>query len=508
MSNSNYKKMCWDCLFCNKSFSSQSSLCNHKKKFHLNIKSEKNTETINKNTETINKNTETINKNTETTDNIKKSKKTLICDFCDRVFNYASSKAYHKKVCKVKKCKEEEEKQQKEEIKNITINNQTINNINNNINNQTIINQTINITNNIIYNFDSKEEKIFIKDIIDENDKNNLYSKDIQDKLLEFVKLVYTKYKCLQNVLLTNKSPYNKDIHIFQDNELILKDKDETLDKLVYNCMDCMKKIDMELNMKRNVDNTKTDKIYNILFSNFKKDKEKFNKKKYLTQLNKNKNRISQLLYSKKNLIKSHIKSYINNTGKIKNENVKLIENIKNENVKLIDEKKEIIIDDYENEYNNTIDIINFDKSKRNNFIKLIVETIDEILYFDIFNQHFETWIIQIGKFIYRGKHNKFKNVFIKDGKGYSLMGNKFIEDKIEYLLEEIIIIIFEVIELLNEKYNFRNLNKKLIENNFKKMTDLYDEEEYVRFYYDVDGNKYKTFNFFVKTKIQEIIQK
>ena len=82
-----------------------------KKKFHLNIKSEKNTETI--------------NKNTENTDNKKKYKKSLICDFCNKVFNYASSKAYHKKICKFK----EEQKEQKEEIKNITINNQ-INNIN------------------------------------------------------------------------------------------------------------------------------------------------------------------------------------------------------------------------------------------------------------------------------------------------------------------------------------------------------------------------------------------
>ena len=74
MLNSNYKKLCLDCLFCNKSFSSPSSLCNHKKKYHKNIKCEKNTETINKNTEIVNKNTETINKNTENTDNKKKYK--------------------------------------------------------------------------------------------------------------------------------------------------------------------------------------------------------------------------------------------------------------------------------------------------------------------------------------------------------------------------------------------------------------------------------------------------
>jgi hypothetical protein len=507
MLNSNYKKLCWDCLFCNKSFSSQSSLCNHKKKFHLNIKCENVANNVNNSINNV--------------DNSTLKLKSLTCDFCDRCFTFRSAKSRHIKVCKIKKYKEEkeqkeqkkqkeekEQKEQKEEIKNITINNQTINNQTNQI-----INQTFNITNNIVFNFDSKEEKIMIKDIIDENDKNKLYSKDIQDKIVELVELIYTKdkYNCFQNVLLKNKSKYNNDIHILENNKLILENKDKILERLIYNYMSYTKKIDNELNLKKNKDNTITEKYYDKCFLIFKKDKDKLNKNKDFSELNKNKNRISQILYNNNKLISNNIKSYINNTEKIKNENVKLIENIKNENVKLTDEKKEIIIcddDKNKNEYDDTIDIIDFDKSQRNNFINLIVETIDENLYFDIINQHFESWIIQLGVFIFRGKHNKFKNVFIQDGKGYSLMGNKFIEHKIKYLLEEIIFIIIEVIELLNKKYNVSGVNKHLIENDFKKMTDLYDEDEYVLFYYDIHGIKHKTFKNFVKTKLQEIIQK
>jgi hypothetical protein len=505
MLNSNYKKLCWDCLFCNKSFSSQSSLCNHKKKFHLNIKSE-NVDNVNGG---VNSGVNVVNVINE---NIKNNHN---CLFCNKAFNSRQSKYQHKKYCKFRK---EEEKEKEENIKlinnNNQINNGTINNTTNNIsNNQTINNQTINITNNIIYNFNSKEEKIMIKDIIDENDKNKLYSKEIQDKIIELVELIYTKdkYNCFQNVLLKNKSKYNNDIHILENNKLILENKDKILERLIYNYMTYTKKIDNELNLKKNKDNTITEKYYDKCFLIFKKDKDKLNKNKDFSELNKNKNRISQILYNNNKLISNNIKSYINNTEKIKNENVKLIENIKNENVKLTDEKKEIIIcddDKNKNEYDDTIDIIDFDKSQRNNFINLIVETIDENLYFDIINQHFESWIIQLGVFIFRGKHNKFKNVFIQDGKGYSLMGNKFIEHKIKYLLEEIIFIIIEVIELLNKKYNVSGVNKHLIENDFKKMTDLYDEDEYVRFYYDVHGIKHKTFKNFVKTKLQEIIQK
>jgi hypothetical protein len=531
------------CFICNKKYSTYKTLWSHKKIFHNNNKII--VDNVNGGVNSgVNSGVNVVNENIKNNHN---------CLFCNKAFNSRQSKYQHKKYCKFRK---EEEKEKEENIKlinnNNQINNGTINNTTNNIsnnqtiNNQTINNQTINITNNIIYNFNSKEEKIMIKDIIDENDKNKLYNKEIQDKIIELVELIYTKdkYNCFQNVLLKNKSKYNNDIHILENNKLIVENKDKILERLIYNYMTYTKKIDNELNLKKNKDNTITEKYYEKCFLIFKKDKDKLNKNKYFSELNKNKNRISQILYNNNKLISNNIKSYINNTEKIKNENVKLIENIKNENVKLTDEKKEIIIcdddknknenvklieniknenvkltdekkeiiicddDKNKNEYDDTIDIIDFDKSQRNNFINLIVETIDENLYFDIFNQHFESWIIQLGKFIFRGKHNKFKNVFIQDGKGYLLMGNKFIEDKIKYLLEEIIFIIIEVIELLNKKYNVSGVNKDLIENDFKKMTDLYDEDEYVRFYYDVHGIKHKTFKIFVKTKLQEIIQK
>ena len=310
MSNSNYKKMCWDCLFCNKSFSSQSSLCNHKKKFHLNSKSEKNTETIN-NVDNSKINVDNLINNV---DNSKLKPKSLTCDFCDRCFTFRSAKSRHIKVCKVKKYKEE--KEQKEEIKNITINNQTINNqiINNQTINNNINNQTFNITNNIIYNFNSNEEKIMIKDIIEEKDKKYLCDKNIQNKILELVEMVYTgdKYNSFQNVLLKNKSKYNNDIHIFENNKLILKNKDKILRRLIVNYMCYMKTIDSQINKY----NTRIDEDYEKLCRDVFSDKD-------IENLNKNK--ISQILYNNNKLISNNIKSYIKDTEKIKNENKNII---------------------------------------------------------------------------------------------------------------------------------------------------------------------------------------
>jgi len=93
MLNSNYKKLCWDCLFCNKSFSSQSSLCNHKKKFHLNIKSE-NVDNVNGG---VNSGVNVVNVINE---NIKNNHN---CLFCNKAFNSRQSKYQHKKYCKFRK---------------------------------------------------------------------------------------------------------------------------------------------------------------------------------------------------------------------------------------------------------------------------------------------------------------------------------------------------------------------------------------------------------------------
>ena len=153
-----------------------------------------------------------------------------------------------------------------------------------------------------------------IKDIIEEKDKKYLCNKNIQNKILELVELVYTgdKYNSFQNVLLTNKSKYNNDIHIFENNKLILKNKDKILRTLIFNYMCIMKTIDRQINKY----NTRIDEDYEKLCRDVFNDK-------YIENLNKNK--ISQILYNNNKLISNNIKSYIKDTEKIKNENKKII---------------------------------------------------------------------------------------------------------------------------------------------------------------------------------------
>jgi len=129
------------CNICNKDYSSNSSLCNHNKKFH------------NKNVEV---NVKNVKENVE-------NNKSLKCDFCNKLFNSRSAKSHHKKICKtidinnkINKIDQLENTinemkkqfslilQEKGKIHHKTLQkiNNTINNSNNNINNGNIINNT------------------------------------------------------------------------------------------------------------------------------------------------------------------------------------------------------------------------------------------------------------------------------------------------------------------------------------------------------------------------------
>ena len=80
------------CNVCNKNYSSQSSLCNHNKKFHKkNVK--QNDENVKQNDENVKENVKNVKENDE---NVKKS---LICDNCNKLFNTRAAKSIHKKKC-------------------------------------------------------------------------------------------------------------------------------------------------------------------------------------------------------------------------------------------------------------------------------------------------------------------------------------------------------------------------------------------------------------------------
>ena len=69
------------CNICNKDYSSQSSLCNHNKKFHQNN---------NKNVKNVKEIVNNVNENV-------KIVKSLTCEYCNKIFNNRPAKSIHKK---------------------------------------------------------------------------------------------------------------------------------------------------------------------------------------------------------------------------------------------------------------------------------------------------------------------------------------------------------------------------------------------------------------------------
>jgi len=76
----------YSCKICNKSYASQSSLCNHNKKFHSNNVVHKGTTVVQQVVECC---TSKINNKT-------------CCKFCNKIFNDRSNKYKHEKICKQK----------------------------------------------------------------------------------------------------------------------------------------------------------------------------------------------------------------------------------------------------------------------------------------------------------------------------------------------------------------------------------------------------------------------
>jgi hypothetical protein len=186
--------MKYSCNICNKEYASQSSLCNHNKKFHQNkITNVKNVKEIVKN---VNENVKIV--------------KSLTCEYCNKIFNNRPAKSIHKKYCSIKKpseldkeienkklelelkkeeiiLKKEEAKilqlklklQQADKVDNITLNklNKMLLKHNNRIKNSTInshnnSNNTINVQNNFQLVGFGKEE---ITELLTNNEKKTNY---------------------------------------------------------------------------------------------------------------------------------------------------------------------------------------------------------------------------------------------------------------------------------------------------------------------------------------------
>ncbi len=244
--------MMYSCNICNKEYSSQSSLCNHNKKFHQN---NNNQVPISSNKVPISSNKVLINSN-KILNNYK-------CRYCDNIYEKVKTRWAHEQKCKIIKqnnieldkeienkkleiiLKKEESKilqlklklQQADKVDNITLNklNKMLLKHNNRIKNSIVnsnnnSNNTINVQNNFQLVGFGKEE---ITEVLTNNEKKLIMNSKYGclEKLIEIVHC--GKYNQFKNVILTNM----KDNYMYKYDDtkgcFVLGTKSEIMNSLV-----------------------------------------------------------------------------------------------------------------------------------------------------------------------------------------------------------------------------------------------------------------------------------
>ena len=104
----------FNCKICNNNYSSQSILCNHKKKFHTNIQ-----EPVKSQVKPIIEPVKPIIESVKPIIEPVIIKKSLICNNCNKIFNNRSTKSMHKKKCKIKIIPEKSQENNIDEIINL-----------------------------------------------------------------------------------------------------------------------------------------------------------------------------------------------------------------------------------------------------------------------------------------------------------------------------------------------------------------------------------------------------
>jgi hypothetical protein len=249
----------YSCNICNKQYASQSSLCNHNKKFHDN------------NNKNNNKVLESSQNSLETSQNILKSSqhiKIYNCKYCNKQYNNVKTRWGHQQKCKnikqnnneLDKLKEENKQkeleiilkkeearilklklklQQADKVDNITLNklNKMLLKHNNRIKNSTVNShntQNINNIQNVQNNFQlvgfGKEE---ITELLTNNEKKLIMNSKYGclEKLIEIVHC--GKYNQFKNVIVTNM----KDNYMYKYDDtkgcFVLGTKSEIMNSLV-----------------------------------------------------------------------------------------------------------------------------------------------------------------------------------------------------------------------------------------------------------------------------------
>jgi hypothetical protein len=193
----------FSCKICNKKYSSQSSLCNHNKKFHSKVV------------------TNMVLKDTIVTSNV--TKKVYKCIHCLREFNFRQNKYQHEKTCK-----------NKIEINKIEQLENKIHELESKINSASTINNTTNnniINNNIIIGF-GKEDIMKLTN----SEKKKIIGKGYQS-MLALIDTMHCnkKYPEFNNIQITNLRDNCAKIYDDTINDYKIVKRDETIDQLISN---------------------------------------------------------------------------------------------------------------------------------------------------------------------------------------------------------------------------------------------------------------------------------
>ena len=214
------------CIFCNKHYASQSSLCNHNKKFHkLNV--------VQKGTKDV---LHVVVCGTSMSNN--KSE----CKFCNKLFNDRSNKYKHEKICK-KKINNSEIETLKNTINEMKkqfslilkekgkMHHKTLQKINNQLNNTTNSNNNIN-SGNIINNTFVKFGELEYQKVLNNSQIKQILNKQYQS-LEESIKQIHFNEELPEysNIFITNM----KDdlAYIFNGKQFISVRKNEMIHELI-----------------------------------------------------------------------------------------------------------------------------------------------------------------------------------------------------------------------------------------------------------------------------------
>jgi hypothetical protein len=238
MNENNESIKLFRCNICNKNYSSQSSLCNHNKKFHTNSVSSivSNVSSIVSNVSSIVSNVSLVVSNS----NINK------CKFCSKYFNHRSSKSRHEKYCnqnnnnkseiiEIKKENIEIKNMLKELLqKNCKIHPKTLQKINkqliNNNSNNTTNNGTINngpVINNTYVKFGNEQ----LSTLLNHKDMLKIINKQCLC-IEESIKTVHFNKSLPEynNIFITNMK--DTIAYIFDGSRFILTSKDTVINDL------------------------------------------------------------------------------------------------------------------------------------------------------------------------------------------------------------------------------------------------------------------------------------